>query len=183
METLEKPLTTKVKVLKEEDCILMLSVELPKDEVAAETELVYQQIQSRASLPGFRVGKAPIDLVRKNFVEKARQAVLENLIGRAASQVIRDRKLELVDSPKVEKIDFDFGKPLMFHLRLEKDPDIKVKDYKGIKVTRPSTQVTDAMVDKTIEELRERNATLVAIPASALDKTHFAVIDFEGNHR
>src|SRR5580698_3297659 len=107
METLEKPLSTKVKVIKEEDCVVMLSVELPKDEVAQELETVYQQIQSRASLPGFRVGKAPIDMVRKNFAEKARQSLLENLISRASSQVIRERKIEAIDTPRIEKLEYD----------------------------------------------------------------------------
>ncbi len=148
METLEKPLSTKVKVIKEEDCLVTLSIELPKDEVAQELETVFQQIQSRASLPGFRVGKAPIDLVRKNFADRARQTVLENLVSRASSQVLRERKLEVVDTPRVEKLEYDFGKPLLFHLRVEKDPVVKAKDYKGIKVNRPSTVVTDDAISR-----------------------------------
>ena len=144
METLEKQLTTKVKVIKEEDCLVTLSIELPKDEVAKELETVFQHIQSRASLPAFAWGgKAPIDMVRKNFADKARQTTLENLVSRASTQVIRERKLEVIDTPRVEKLDYDFGKPLLFHLRIEKDPVVKAKDYKGIKVNRPSTEVTD----------------------------------------
>src|SRR6266481_4745748 len=136
METLEKPLSTKVKVIKEEDCLLTLSIELPKDEVAQELESVFQHIQARASLPGFRVGKAPIDMVRKHFADKARQTVLENLVSRASTQVIRERKIEAIDTPRVDKLEYDLGKSLLFHLTVEKDPVIKVKDYKGIKVHR-----------------------------------------------
>src|ERR1700687_1506970 len=180
METLEKPLPTKVKVIKEEDCLVMLSVELPKEEVAQELESVYQRIQSRASLPGFRVGKAPMDLVRKNFADKARQALLEDLVRRASTQVIRERKLEVIDTPRVEKLDYDIGKPLLFHLRVEKDPVVKVRDYKGVKVNRPTTVITDDDVTKTLEEIRERNASLVAASAQTVEKSHFAVIDFEG---
>jgi trigger factor len=180
METLEKPLSTKVKVLKEEDCLLTLSIELPKEEAAQELESVYQHIQARAALPGFRTGKAPLDLVRKNFADKARQTVLENLVSRASAQVLRERKLEVIDTPRVEKLDYDFGKALMFHLRIEKDPLVKAKDYKGIKVNRPSTDVTEAEVSKTLEEIRERNATLVACVAQKVEKSHFAVVDFEG---
>src|SRR5579872_4961300 len=98
METLEKPLSTKVKVLKEEACEITFSIEIPKDEVARETETVYQNIQTRASLPGFRTGKAPMELIRRNFADRARQSVAENLIGRAAAQVIRDRKIQTIDS-------------------------------------------------------------------------------------
>jgi trigger factor len=180
METLEKPLSAKVKVLKEEECLVTLSVELPKEEVAKELESVFQRIQSRASLPGFRTGKAPMDLVRKNFADRARQTLLEELVSRASTQVIRERKLEIIDTPRVEKLDYDEGKPLLFHLRIEKDPVVKVKDYKGIRVTRPTTLVTEEDVAKALEDIRERNASLVAAPARTVEKTHFAVIDFEG---
>jgi len=180
METIEKPLPTKTKVLKEEPCEITFSVEIPKEEVIRETDSVFQQIQTRASLPGFRTGKAPMELVRKNFTERARQSVLENLVSRAAGQVLRDRKLQTIDTPRVEKIEFELGKPLSFQMKIEKDPEVKAKDYKGIKVTRPSTDVTDEKVDKTLDELRERNASLIASTAAKIDKNHFVVIDFEG---
>ena len=57
---------------------------------------------------------------------------------------------------------------------------MKVKDYKGIKVNRPSTQVADEDVSKALEDIRERNASLVASPAQTVEKMHFTVIDFEG---
>ena len=182
METLEKQKTmdAKVKVVKEEPVEITFSVELPKEEVVKETNAVFQSIQSRASLPGFRTGKAPMDLVRKNFTERAQQTVLENLIGRAAAQVIRERKLQTVDSPKIEKVDFAFDKPLAFIMRVEKDPEVKAKDYKGIKVQRKTVEVTQENITKALEELRERNAPLVASTATKIEKTHFPVIDFEG---
>jgi trigger factor len=180
METLEKPLTVKVKVIKEEPCELTLSVELPKDEVSKETDRVFQDIQSRAALPGFRAGKAPLDLVKKNFSQRAQQTVLENLVGRSAAQVLRERKLQTLDTPRIENISFEPGKPLSFHMKVEKDPDLKVKDYKGIKITQKAISITDEQVQKTLDELRERNASLVQSAADILAKNHFAVIDFEG---
>jgi len=180
METLEKPLTTKVKVLKEEDCLVTLAIELPKEEVARELETTFAQIQSRASLPGFRVGKAPLERVKSNFADKAKQMMLENVIGRASSQVIRERKLEAIDTPRIEKMEYEPGKALLFHLSIEKDPVVKVKDYKGIKVNSPSTTLTDDAVSKTLEEIRDRNASLVASASTTVGKTNFAVIDFEG---
>jgi trigger factor len=181
METIEKPMPAKVKVVKEEPCEITFSIELPKEEVTKETDAVFHNIQSRASLPGFRTGKAPMELVKRNFTDKARQTILENLIGRAAGQVIRERKLQTIDTPRVEKLEFEFDKPLSFHMKVEKDPEVKAKDYKGIKVNRPSDKVTDEMAAKTLEEVRERNASLAAAPADAkITNKHFAVIDFDG---
>jgi trigger factor len=180
METIEKPLSMKVKVVKEEPCELTFSVELHKEEVEKETEHVFRDIQTRAALPGFRTGKAPMELVRKNFDNRARQTVLENLIGRGAGQILRERKLETIDTPKIEKITFEPGKPLSFQMKIEKDPELKIKDYKGLKVTQKSAPVTDEQVSKTLEELRERNASLIQSSAQKVAKNHFVVIDFEG---
>ena len=98
-------------------------------------------------------------MVKQNFADRARQTVLENLIARAATQVMREKKILSIDTPKVEKIDFEIGKPLLFHMKVEKDPEVKAKDYKGIKVTRPDDKIKDADVEKTIKDIQDRNAT------------------------
>ncbi len=180
METLEKPLSVKVKVVKEEACEITLSLELSKEEVSKETDAVFQDIQSRASLPGFRTGKAPMDMVRKNFSQRANQTVLENLVSRSASQVLRERKLQTIDTPKVEKINFEPGKPLSFQMKVEKDPELKVKDYKGLKVNQKSSAVAEDQLSKALAELQERNATLIQSTADKVGKNHFIVVDFEG---
>jgi len=179
METLEQ-LSTKVKVLKEEPCEITLSIELAKDDVAKETDSVFKSIQARAVLPGFRSGKAPLEMVKQNFADRARQTVLENLIARAATQVMREKKIQSIDTPKVEKIDFELGKPLVFHMKVERDPEVKAKDYKGIKVTRPDDQVKEADIEKTLKDIQDRNATLIASTAPAITTTHFVTLDFEG---
>lgn len=180
METIEKPLSAKIKIVKEEPCELTFSVELAKDEVSKETATVFQQIQSRASLPGFRTGKAPLEMVKKNFADRAKQQVLENLIGRAAAQVLREHKVQSIDTPKIEKLEFEEGKPLSFQMKVEKDPEVKAKNYKGIKITKSNVKVTEDAVKKTLEELQDRNSTIVASDAKKVTNANFAVVDFEG---
>src|SRR6185437_3493580 len=83
-------------------------------------------------------------------------------------------------TPRVGKLEFEWNQPLSFELTVEKDPDVKAKDYRGIKVSRPAVELSQDAVDKTLEELRERNAPIIASAAPQIEKTHFAVIDFEG---
>jgi len=180
METLEQTLDTKVKVIKEESCEVTYSVEVSRKDTAQEAELVFKNIQSRAVLPGFRTGKAPLDIVKKNFADRARQHVIENLISRAAMQVMKEKKIQAIDTPKVDKLEFEFDKPLVFQMKIEKDPDIKAKNYKGLKVTRPADQLTDEAVTQELDEIRERNANIIASPTEKVGKDHFAVVDFEG---
>jgi trigger factor len=106
--------------------------------------------------------------------------VLENLVGRAAAQVLRERKLQTIDTPRIEKVEFELEKTLSFQMKVEKDPDIKAKDYKGIRVIRHAPKVTEEAVQKALQELRERNASLASAAAEKVQKTHFVVIDFEG---
>src|SRR5262249_2381206 len=67
-----------------------------------------------------------------------------------------------------------------FHMLVEKDPVIKVKDYKGIKASQKAATITEDQISKTLEELQERNASLVQSPDATVGKNHFVVIDFEG---
>lgn len=180
METLEKSMSIKTKVVKEEPCEITFAIEVAKDDVLKETETVFSDIQRRAALPGFRTGRAPLDLVRQQFADRARRQIIENLIGRSATQVIRDKKLQAIDTPKVEKMEFDFGKPLSFQMKVEKDPEVKAKDYKGLKLTAAASAVTDEKVQSTLHDIRDRNATLFTVEGGKVEKDGFAVIDFTG---
>src|SRR5258708_33695886 len=70
----------KTKKLKEEGCVVTLSVEIPPQEVTDQTQTSLVRLQSRARIPGFRSGKAPLDVVKQRFTGHAREEALDALI-------------------------------------------------------------------------------------------------------
>lgn len=168
----------KVTVLESAPCAVMLSVEVPHLDVVSEADKVFDGIQKVAQVPGFRAGKAPLAMVKKSFAGKAREQVIENLIHRTVMGALQSQGVDPIDTPSIEKISFDFDKPFSYTLKAERHPEVKPRDYKGIKITREIRPVTDAMVNEQLDALRERNARIEAATTDTVAHTHMVQIDY-----
>jgi len=167
----------KVDVVETKPCSITLNIEVPHSEVLNETEVVYRKLQSVAQVPGFRAGKSPMELVKKNFVSKAKETVIENLIQQTVFSSLKAHGVAPINYPVIEEINFDFDKPFIYRMKAERHPEFKVKDYKGIKINKESREITDALVDKRIDDLRERNARLEEARAGIVSETSFVSAD------
>jgi trigger factor len=172
----------KVNMLESKPCSILMSVEVSHPEVCEETERVYQEIQKAAHVHGFRAGKAPMDMIKKNYTSAAREKVVENLIRRTLFSNLKAQGVEPIDSPSINEVSFDFDRPFSYKVRAERHPEFKVKDYKGIKVTNEIHPVTDKMVSEQLETLRDRNARLVESKSDVVEPNHFVMVDYECSH-
>ncbi|MCB4792356.1 MAG: trigger factor [Elusimicrobia bacterium] len=170
----------KLNVVDTKPCLVILDVEVPQAEVSSETEKVYQELQKTLSLPGFRTGKAPMEMIRKNYVENARAKVVQNLAEKAVFSALKTKGIEPVNYPKIHELSFDFDKPFKFKMEAEKHPEFKLKDYKGIKVNKIINKITDVKVNESLDVLRERNAKLCESKSEAVDAKHFVMVDYDG---
>jgi trigger factor len=156
-------------------------VDIPAVQVEAEQHNALLRIQQRAKLPGFRPGKAPLDLVRQQFGAHLREEVLDHFVHKHVPEAMRELKLEPVASPAVVDLKMDAGKPLQFQVRVEVPPRVAPKDYANLKLTKQSYPATDEAVAKRLEELREAHARLDRAPEEAVAKNHYVVIDYTGS--
>lgn len=169
----------KVNVVDTNTCSITLDIEVPENEVKVEADKVYGEIQKSAQVPGFRAGKAPMDMIKKNYSVTAREKVIENLIQRSAFSALHSKSVEPIRYPRVENITFDFGKPFSFRLRAERHPECKAEGYKGIKIKKEIIPVTDEKVRESIKSLQDRNAQLVESKSEAVSSEHFLVLDYK----
>jgi len=178
MET--KPVENcKVTVVENNPCAVLLNVEVPHPAVVKETDTVFDEIQKVAQIPGFRTGKAPHDMVKKTFIGKAREKVIENLIHKTAFEALSSQGISPIDVPLIDKVTFDFDKPFQYVLKAERHPEFKVKDYKGIKITRTINPVTDAKIKESLNLVRERNARLEPSASDTVAPSHVVTVDYE----
>ncbi len=177
--TSEKSEKVRSKKLKEEGCQVTFSIEIPPAEVDNETQNLLVRIQQRAKIPGFRPGKAPLDLVKKEFTGHAREQVLDSLIRKHVPETMRELGIRPVAAPTVEDVKWDEGKPLKLQVRAETAPVVTPKDYTKIAIKRKSYPVTDEQVGARLQELREANARLEKAAEEAVAKNHYVVIDYE----
>ena len=144
-----------------------LDIEVPVDEVDRRLDEVARQIQRRASLPGFRKGRVPLDLVRQHFADAVEQEFLESFVPRITTEAIDHARLTPVVSPVVRHLQFVPGQPLKFEAVVEVRPEVEARDYKGIRIRRRRNAVDDSKVDQVLQQLREDSAVFMDLDRPA----------------
>ena len=162
-----------------EGCRHALEMSIPAAEVEDETTRVAADVQKRAKLPGFRPGKAPSSLIRKQFAGDIRQQVLENLIPKTLQKQFEAENLNVVGTPDISDVHFHEGEPLRFKAEFEVVPNIELGEYRGVEVAYHDPEVTDEDVAKRIEELREQKAEYINVDPRPLDNGDFGVVALE----
>lgn len=141
---------------------------------------VYKRQVKNISIQGFRKGKAPRKVVEKMygsevFYEDAMQDCYPEALYEAAKEAnVKIVKVETLEAVEASKDGFTFKATIIV------EPEMEIKDYLGIEVTKKSTEVTDELVDEEIEKVRDRNSRMVTVEDRAAQDGDVAVIDFEG---
>ena len=169
------------KLVKEEACTATFSVEVPFAQVEAESHNALLRFQQRAKLPGFRPGKAPLDMVRQQFGAHLQEEVIDHFARKHVPEALRELKLSPVAVPVITDVSREPGKPLQFQIRVEVPPRVAPKDYAGLKLSRQSYPATDELVAARLEELREAHARLDPAADESVGKAHYVVVDYSAS--
>lgn len=162
-----------------EGCKHSLEIEIPIEDVSAETEAVVEEIRKKAHLQGFRPGKAPDSLIRQRFQGDIRQRVLDRLLPKFLDKAAAHEGLNIVSRPEVTDLHFHEGEPVRFKAEFEVSPTFDLQEARGLTVTYAEPLVTDEDVEKRLDELREQKAEYVNLdPRPAQDNDH-ALVDME----
>ncbi len=162
-----------------EGCRHSVDISVPVETVEGETERVVSSFQQKARLPGFRPGKAPAGLVRKQFEGDIRQQVLENLVPKFLEQELEKQDLRIVGTPDISDVHFHRGEPLRFKAEFEVFPQIELKEYQNLEVPYKDPQVTDEDVAKRLEEIRDQKADYSNVDPRPIADGDHAVISIE----
>jgi len=150
---------TKMKssIKKLKNCKNIVEVKLPLERVRDEFKKVYSSIGKVANIPGYRVGKAPQDLLELHYGKTAKEEVLKNLIPETYRMIIDEYKLNPIGYPDISDVKLDSNQGFSYKATFETRPDIPLKNYKGLKLKKKKVEVKDEDVQKDIESLREAN--------------------------
>lgn len=143
------------------------------------------QVQAKAQMQGFRAGKVPLEIVKKNFTGHIQERAIDLLVRNATVKALDESKLKAVMMPTLTKADFskfNDNEAFSFDMAVDVAPEFTVTGYKGIEVTKKSETVTEADVNKHLEEVLEHNASLEALGADAtVTEDVFAVVKYSGS--
>jgi trigger factor len=162
-----------------EGCRHSLEISIPVQEVESETNRVATDVLKRARLPGFRPGKAPASLIRKQFASDIRKQVLEALIPKYLQKQFEAENLNVVGTPDIKDVHYHEGEPLRFKAEFEVVSQIELQEYKNVEVPYHDPEVADEDVAKRLDEIREQKAQYVNIDPRPLENGDFAVVALE----
>jgi trigger factor len=140
---------------------------------------VVSSFQQRAKLAGFRPGKAPAGLVRKQFEGDIRQRVLENLVPKFLDEELQKQELRIVGTPDISDVHFHRGEPLRFKAEFEVFPQIELGEYQNLEVPYQDPQITDEDVAKRVEEIRDQKADYSNVDPRPIQDGDHAVVSIE----
>ena len=162
-----------------EGCKHSLDISVPVSDVESETNRVVANVQKKAKLPGFRPGKAPASIIRKQFAGEIRQEVLESVIPKYLQKQFEAENLNVVGQPDISDIHFHDGEPLQFKATFEVVPEIELGEYKDVEVPYHDPEVSDEDIAKRIEELRDQKAQYINVDPRPLENGDHAVVALE----
>jgi trigger factor len=161
-------------------CRRELELEIPADDVTKAMDRVTKEFAKLANVPGFRKGKAPLTLIRKRFADDIKGEVLQSLVPETLEKAVNEAKLQPVSQPSVEKLDFHEGQPVKFTAVFEVLPTFELGNYKDLTLELPPMEVTDADVDRALEEARERASTFTPVEGRAVADGDYAQLKLVG---
>lgn len=160
-----------------------LQIEIPAERVASEFERAYREIARRASIPGFRRGRAPRGVIERHFGEEIRSDVMTNLVREGFASALEDAKLDIISQPELDVGTLDRNDALRFSATVETMPPMPEVPLDGIAITRPRVAIRDEDVDKVLEQIRLRHAELVPIEdRSEAARGDFATVSIAVEH-
>ena len=158
-----------------------LTIEVSADKLEEALQEAYLKQKNKISLPGFRKGKVPRNMIEKMygpeifFEDAANQLIRENY-GDAADE----SGLDIVSRPTIDIVQIEKGKPFIFTAEAAVKPEVTLGKYKGITVTKIDTSVTDEEVDAAVDKERDNNARTITVEDRSIQEGDTAVIDYEG---
>jgi trigger factor len=156
-----------------------MRVEIEAQKVDEAFESVMKDFRREASLPGFRPGKAPREMVLRKYEKEIQDETKRKLISEAYRTAVEEQKLDVLGQPDIEEIQFNRGQPLQFAATIETAPEFELPDYKGLPVQRELRSVTEADVERALNLLREQRVTFNKVER-ALQSGDIAVVNYTG---
>ena len=163
------------------NCLATLRVEVGPERVSQTREELVKQFTKDAKMQGFRPGKVPRIMVEKRFQKEISEELENRMVSSTLEEAIKEKGLKVIQVSNVEDVKLGLSEGLVFTATLITVPEFELPEYKGIPISAPSDVVTEADIDRALENMRERMADFVDLKEDrGIAMEDFAVVDYKG---
>ena len=142
---------------------------------------VYAENAKYITIPGFRKGKAPMNIVEKYYGKEIfYEDTFNKIVPEEYEAALKENNIDAVSRPQIDVVQMGKGQDLIFTAVVQTKPEVELGKYKGIQIKKIEYNVTDEDVAKELEAMQERNSRLVSVEDGAVENGNITVIDFEG---
>lgn len=158
-----------------------LKIEVPAEQFSQAIRNAYNKNKGRFSIPGFRKGKAPFEMVKKMYgVEMFFEDAANEVIDASYQEAMKESGLDIVSRPTVTVEQIEEGKPLLYDAVVAVRPEVTLGEYKGVEVKKAKAEVTDEDVEQELTREREKNSRLITVEDRGVEEGDRVTIDFDG---
>lgn len=170
-----------LQVEKLEKNMAKLTIEVSAEELEKALETAYQKNKNKMSIPGFRKGKVPRNMIEKMYGPAVfYEDAANELIPDAYEKAVEECEEEIVSSPTIDVVQIEKGKPFIFTAEVALKPEVTLGKYKGVKVEKTEVEVTEEEIDAQIEKERENSARTITVTDRPVKDGDITTLDFEG---
>ena len=170
-----------LQVEKLEKNMAKLTIEVPADDLEKALQSAYMKQKNKISLPGFRKGKVPRQMIETMYgAEIFYDDAANELIPKAYAEAYDEAELDIVSRPQINVVQIEKGKPFIFTADVATKPEVTLGEYKGLEIEKVSTRVTQKEVDAKIQEEAEKNARTITVTDRPVQDGDEVILDFEG---
>lgn len=170
-----------IKVEKTENNMAKIVVTVAAADFNKALTFAYNKNKSRFDIPGFRKGKAPQQIVEKNYgVEVLFDDAIDHILNETYPAAAKESELDIVSRPEISVDEIGKGKDFVYTATVATKPEVELGEYKGVEVEKADTKVKAAEVNAKLKEEQEKNARIVEVERAA-KKDDIVIIDFVGS--
>jgi trigger factor len=158
-----------VKIDSPSACERHVTVTVSREDVDRYLDAAYSEMMATATVPGFRVGRAPRKLVESRFKDEIGEKIKGSLLMDSLSQISEEQSFTAISEPelKLDAIEVPDDGPMVFEFDIEVRPEFDLPKWQGLKIERPMREFTDADVADNLEQMLARYGQLVPFEGAA----------------
>lgn len=154
-------------------------VKLQWDELIPYFEEAYKKFRAEAEIKGFRKGKVPLELIKRQFGEQIEYDALDDIVNDIYKNLVKEKRIEPIGTPQLVDVDYKRGESLTFKIKYEIMPEIQLASYENLQIEKMVHTVSDKEVEDEIKRLLVANATYEEVD-EVTSELHRVTVDLQG---